>query len=132
MEGSDRGFIIYGDKGSLLNLGGGDYKIFDDKNKLVKEVKSEVVADPTNPVAASGNMDLYHFENFVKTIREEATLTAPVDEAYKSVHLCHLANIAQRTSGALHCDPSNGHILNNPEATALWQRSYEKGWEPVV
>ncbi len=132
VEGSDRGFIIYGDKGSLLNLGGGDYKIFDDKNKLVKEVKSEVVADPTNPVAASGNMDLYHFDNFVKTIREEATLTAPVDEAYKSVHLCHLANIAQRTSGTLHCDPVNGHILNNTEAAALWQRSYEKGWEPVV
>ena len=132
VEGSDRGFIIYGDKGSLVNLGGGDYKIFDDKNKLVKEVKSEVVADPTNPVSASGNMDLYHFENFVKAVREEGQLTAPVDEAYKSVLLCHLANIAQRTSGALHCNPSNGHILNNSEAMALWQRTYESGWAPVV
>jgi predicted dehydrogenase len=131
-EGSDRGFIIYGDKGSLVNLGGGDYKIFDDKNKLVKEVKSEVVADPTNPVAASGNMDLYHFDNFVKTIRGEATLTQPVDEGAKSVLLCHLANIAQRTSGTLHCDPANGHILNYPEAMALWRRQYEKGWEPIV
>jgi predicted dehydrogenase len=132
VEGSDRGFIIYGDKGSLVNLGGGDYKIFDDKNKLVKEVKSEVVADPTNPVAASGNMDLYHFDNFVKAIRGEAALTAPVDEAYKSVLLCHLANIAQRTSGSLHCDPANGHILNDAVAAGLWRRTYEKGWEPVV
>ena len=132
VEGSDRGFIIYGDKGSLVNLGGGDYKIFDDKNKLVKEVKSEVVADPTNPVAASGNMDLYHFDNFVKAIRGEAALTAPVDESYKSVLLCHLANIAQRTSGALHCDPANGHILNDAAAAGLWRRTYEKGWEPVV
>jgi len=131
-EGSDRGFIIYGDKGSLVNLGGGDYKIFDDKNKLVKEVKSEVVADPTDPVAASGNMDLYHFDNFIKTIRGEATLTQPVSEGAKSVLLCHLANIAQRTSSTLHCDPSNGHILNNPEAMALWRRQYEKGWEPMV
>lgn len=132
VEGSDRGFIIYGDKGSLVNLGGGDYKIFDEKNKLVKEVKSEVVADPTNPVAASGNMDLYHFQNFVTAVRGEGALTAPVDEAYKSVQLCHLANIAQRTSGTLHCDPSNGHILSNKEAEALWQREYEKGWAPVV
>ena len=132
VEGSDRGFIIYGTGGTLVNLGGGDYKIFDDKNKLVKEVKSEVVADPTDPVAASGNMDLYHFNNFVKTVRGEATLNAPVDEASKSVLLCHLANIAQRTSGTLHCDTSNGHIIDNPAASGLWRRQYEKGWEPVV
>ena len=132
VEGSDRGFIIYGDKGTLVNLGGGDYKILDDKNKVVKEVKSEVVADPTDPVAASGNMDLYHFQNFVQTVRGEAKLTQPVDEGAKSVLLCHLANIAQRTSGVLHCDPSNGHILNDPAATALWQRQYEPGWAPVV
>jgi len=69
VEGAGRGFIIYGEKGSLVNLGGGDYKIFDEKNKLVKEVKSEVVADPTNPVSASGNLDLYHFDNFIKAVR---------------------------------------------------------------
>jgi len=132
VEGSDRGFIIYGDGGTLVNLGGGDYKIYDDKNKLIKEVKSEVVADPTNPVAASGNMDLYHFDNFVKAVRGEAQLTQPVDEGAKSVLLCHLANIAQRTSSTLHCDPSNGHILNNPAAEALWRRTYEKGWAPMV
>jgi predicted dehydrogenase len=132
VEGSDRGFIIYGDKGTLVNLGGGDYKILDDKNKVVKEVKSEVVADPTDPVAASGNMDLYHFQNFVQAVRGEAKLTQPVDEGAKSVLLCHLANIAQRTSGVLHCDPSNGHILNDPAAAVLWQRQYEPGWAPVV
>ena len=131
-EGSGRGFIIYGDKGSLVNLGGGDYRIFDDKNKLIKEVKSEVVADPNNPVAASGNMDFYHFGNFIQTVRGEASLTAPVTEGHKSVLLCHLANIAQRTSGVLHCNPANGHILNDDHAGSLWRRSYQKGWEPTV
>jgi len=77
-------------------------------------------------------MDLYHFQNFVKAVRGEGTLTQPVDEGAKSVLLCHLANIAQRTSGTLHCDPSNGHILDNPEATGLWRRQYEPGWEPVI
>jgi predicted dehydrogenase len=37
VEGSGRGFIIYGTKGSLVNLGGGDYKILDEKNKRSKK-----------------------------------------------------------------------------------------------
>ncbi len=131
-EKSGRGFIIYGTKGTLVNLGGGDYKIFDPKNKLVTEVKSEVEADANNPVSASGNIEMYHFDNFIKTIRGEAKLNGPVDDASKSVLLCHLANIAQRTGETLHCDPSNGHILHNKEAMKLWGRTYEKGWEPKV
>ena len=131
-EKSGRGFIIYGTKGTLVNLGGGDYKIFDTKNKLVTEVKSEVEADANNTVSASGNIEMYHFDNFIKTIRGEAKLNGPVDDASKSVLLCHLANIAQRTGETLHCDPANGHILHNKEAMKLWGRSYEKGWEPKV
>jgi len=129
-EGSGRGFVIYGDNGTLVNNGGGEYKIFDDKNKLVKEVKSEVEADPANPVSASGNLDLYHFNNFVEAIRGNTKINSPVDEASKSILLCHLANIAQRTGRTIHCDPSNGHILDNKEAQMLWSRTYEKGWEP--
>ena len=41
-----------------------------------------------------------------------------------------LANIAQRTGRTLHCDPKNGHILNDADAMKLWRREYEKGWEP--
>lgn len=131
-EKSGRGFIIYGTNGTLVNLGGGDYKIFDPKNKLVTEVKSEVEADANNTVSASGNIEMYHFDNFIKTIRGEAKLNGPVSDASKSVLLCHLANIAQRTGETLHCDPSNGHILHNKEAMKLWGRTYEKGWEPKV
>jgi predicted dehydrogenase len=132
VEGSSRGFIIYGDKGTLVNLGGGDYKIYDTKNKLVREVTPDVKADPTNTVSATGNLDLYHFQNFIDTIRGDAKLTQPVSSGYKSVLLCQLANIAQRTSGVLHTDPSNGHILHDEAAVKLWQRSYEKGWEPIA
>ena len=132
VEGAGRGFIIYGDKGTLVNDGNADYKIFDEKNKLIKEVKSEVKADPNNPVSASGNLDLYHFQNFIQSIRGEAKLTAPVNEAYKSVLLCLLANIAQRTGRTLHCNPENGHILEDAAATKLWMRTYEKGWAPMV
>lgn len=132
IEGSGRGFIIYGDKGTLVNDGNADYKIFDEKNKLVKEVKAHVKADPTNTVSATGNLDLYHFENFVNAIRGTAHLTSPIEEGHKSVLLCHLANIAQRTGRTLHCNPTNGHILNDAEAMKLWKREYEKGWEPLI
>ncbi|HMK26038.1 MAG TPA: Gfo/Idh/MocA family oxidoreductase [Chitinophagaceae bacterium] len=132
VEGSGRGFIIYGDKGTLVNNGGGDYRIFDDKNKLVKEVKSEVKTDATNAVSASGKIELYHLENFLQSIRGEAKLNSPVNEASKSILLCHLANIAQRVGRKLDCDPVNGHILQDKEAMGLWKRTYEKGWEPTV
>jgi predicted dehydrogenase len=132
VEGSGRGFIIYGDKGTLVNDGGADYKVYDEKNKLVTEIKTDVKADPTNPVSASGNLDLYHFDNFVKSVRGESQLNSPVSEGHKTVLLCHLANIAQRTGRTLHCNPSNGQILNDNDAMKYWRRSYEKGWEPVV
>ncbi|GAC1423752.1 MAG: Gfo/Idh/MocA family oxidoreductase [Flavisolibacter sp.] len=131
-EGTGRGFIIYGTKGTLVNEGGGDYKIFDQHNKHIKEEKSEIVSDPNNTVSANGNLEIYHFSNFISAIRGEAKLTAPVDEASKTVLLCHLANIAQRKGRTLHCNPVNGHILGDTDAMGLWSRTYQKGWEPRI
>jgi len=132
LEGAERGFIIYGDKGTLVNGGGDDYKIFDLDNQLVREMKSDVKPDPTNPVTANGNLDLFHFDNFIKSVKGEASVNSPMNEAHKSVLLCHLANISQRTGTALHCNPSNGLIKDNQEAMALWRRTYENDWEPSV
>jgi predicted dehydrogenase len=132
VEGNSRGFIIYGDGGTLVNDGGGGWRIFDTKNKLIKEGKTDVTAEANNLVSSTGNLDLYHFQNFVDAVRGDVKLNSPVNEGSKSVLLCHLANIAQRTGGVLHCDPSNGKILNNADAMKLWQREYEKEWEPAV
>ncbi|WP_298411617.1 Gfo/Idh/MocA family oxidoreductase [Hydrotalea sp.] len=132
VEGAGRGFIIYGDKGTLVNKGGGDYAIYDKDNKLVKAVKSEVVADPSNPVSSNGNLDFYHFSNFIEAVRGKTTITSPVTEGSKSVLLCHLANIAQRVDRTLYCDNSNGHIIDDVEAMALWSRNYEPGWAPEI
>lgn len=131
-EGGSRGFIIYGDKGTLINSGNDDYKVYDPENKLVKEVKSAASNDGTNTVSATGNLDFFHFHNFVDSVRGEATINSPINEGHKSVLLCHLANIAQRTGRTLHCDPKNGHILNDAAAMKYWRREYEKGWEPKI
>jgi hypothetical protein len=70
--------------------------------------------------------------NFIAAIRGEAKLNAPIDDAHKSVLLCHLANIAQRTGATLKCDPKDGRVVDHAGATALWGRSYEPGWEMKV
>jgi len=46
--------------------------------------------------------------------------------------LPQLGNIAYRTGGTLYCDPSNGHIKDNPKALQLWKREYQKGWEMTL
>ncbi len=132
VEGAGRGFSIYGENGTLVNKGNDDYRIYDKDNKLIKEVKGGGGNDASNPVSASGNLDFYHFDNFVKSVKGEAKLTSPIDEGHKSNLLCHLANIAQRTGRTLNCNPQNGHILNDKAAMKLWGRQYEKGWEPKI
>ena len=131
VEGSSRGFIIYADGGTLINNGGGDYKIVDPGNKVLKLLKPDDQIDPTNPVK-TGDSDLLHFDNFIKAVKGEQKQNSPMDEAHKSVLLCHLANIAHRTGHQLECDSTNGHIKNNPSASKFWNRQYEKGWEPVI
>jgi len=131
-ETSSRGFIIYGDKGTLVNLGNDDYKIFDYDKKLVKEVKTSGGGNGSNTISATGNLDSLHFATFVDAVRGNRKVISTIEEGHKSVLLCHLANISQRLGRTLHCDPANGHILNDAEAMKLWKREYEKGWEPKV
>lgn len=132
VEGAGRGTIFYGEKGSMVIPGGAAYKIYDEKNKVMKEVTSSSKADAANTVSATGDQDAQHLLNFVEAVREQAKLTAPIAEGHKSTLLPQLGNIAYRVGRVLNCDPTNGHILNDKEASKLWSREYEKGWKVVV
>jgi hypothetical protein len=46
--------------------------------------------------------------------------------------MLQLSNIAWEVNRELKLDPSNGHILNDPQAMKYWSREYEKGWEPRI
>jgi hypothetical protein len=59
----------------------------------------------------------------------EIEIRAPIE---KATLLMQLGNISQRTGRMLNIDSKNGHILNDPEATKLWSREYEKGWEMTL
>ena len=132
IDGLDRGVMIYGTGGSAL-LEGDNCKIVDNSRKVLLQLKSGSVADPTDTVSASGiDMDALHFKNFIDAIRLGTPLSAPVSEGHKSVAMLQLGNIAWRTGRMLDLDTSNGHIKNDAEAAKLWRRDYAPGWEPKV
>ena len=115
-----------------METGHNGYRVYDQSNKLVKDVDSKDVIDGTNTSSPAANLDVVHIADFLDAIKNNRRPNADVAELHKSTVLVQLGNIAWRTGQRLAIDPSSGHILNSPEAQALWARTYEPGWEPVV
>jgi predicted dehydrogenase len=132
VEGTSVGVIFYGETGSVLIESGNSYKVFDLENKLVKAVKNDLVIDPRNRMDPSQALDAIHIQNFFDGIKKGTALASDIVGGHQSTLLAQLGNIALRSGGMLTIDPANGHIKNNPEAQKLWQRDYQKGWEPTV
>jgi len=130
-EGRDRGVIFYGENGSM-ETGHDGYKVLDQRNRVVKEIDSNQVVDGRDTSSPNLGMDAMHINDFIDAIRNNRQPNADVAELHKSTTLVQLGNIAWRTGQRLMIDPSNGHILNSPEAQALWGRTYEPGWELIV
>jgi predicted dehydrogenase len=130
-EGSDRGVIFYGETGAM-ETGHNGYRVYDQYNRLVKEVSSKDVIDGRDPSSPSADLDKVHIADFLDAVRNNRLPNADVAELHKSTALVQLGNIAWRTGQRLTVDSSSGHILNCPEAQSLWSRTYEPGWEPVV
>ena len=112
---------FYGDRGMLTLAGGNDYTVTDNAGKQVEQ-----------KTGGPGGGDAPHFQNFSDAIRERKPLNSPISEGQKSSMLCHLANIALRTSTVLKIDPKTGHIQGNSAAQKLWKREYRPGWEPKI
>lgn len=135
VEGSSVGCTFYGETGALEMevAGGNSYRIYDLKNKLLKEVKNDVMVDATNVVDPSQALDALHIQNFFDGIRKGTPLNAEILIGYQSTLLVQLGNIAQRAGKTtLQTDPSNGHIIGNEAAMQYWKREYAPGWEPTL
>ncbi len=119
--GSTFGVSFHGEKGSMV-MGDNGYTLYDEKNK-------EIAKDP-----GQGDGMAAHVANFLACIRggSDERPNADIEEGHKSTLLCHLGNIATRTSSVLTCDPKTGHILDNERAASMWKREYRPGWEPKV
>ncbi|MGN6495446.1 MAG: Gfo/Idh/MocA family oxidoreductase [Agriterribacter sp.] len=132
IEDASAGVAFYGDTGTLVIGAGNGYKLYDLKNKLVKEVKDEKPVDSRNTVNPSQALDALHIQNFFDGIRKGTALNADIEIGHKSTLLNQLGNIALRTASVLKIDDSNGHIIDNKEASAYWKRKYAPGWEPTI
>lgn len=127
-EGTDRGVTFYGDKGTIYYGGGDGYKVYDGNSKLVSEVKDSADVDPTNKVSPTATLDGVHLANFISTVKGNSHLNQPILSGHKSTLIPQLGNIAIRVGRELNLDPTNGHILNDPDAARLWHREYQPGW----
>jgi predicted dehydrogenase len=127
-EGKDRGVMFYGEKGAM-ETGFNGYRVWDLDNKVIKEVDSKEVIDGRDPSSPSANLDGVHIVDFLDAIKNNRLPNGDIAELHKSTTLVQLGNIAWRTGQRLTINPSNGHILNSPEAQALWGRTYEPGWK---
>ena len=129
IEDSSVGVIFYGEKGSIMIPGGNEYKIYDLKSNLVKEVKDTREVDPRDAANPSSHLDALHIRNLFNNILQGETLKSDIDSGHKSTLLVQLGNIAQRVGHSLEINPVNGHIVGDKQAQKLWSRDYEKGWE---
>jgi predicted dehydrogenase len=129
IEGTSAGVMFYGEKGSMLIPSGNSYTIFDLQGKIVKEVKEQYVIDSHDLSNPSEQVDALHIKNMFDAIQNGSPLNSGVESGFKSTLLVQLGNISQRVGRSLEINPLNGHIKNDHEASKLWSRSYERGWE---
>jgi predicted dehydrogenase len=132
IEGSSVGAMFYGDKGSLLLSGGNGYTIFDVDGKEIKTIQDKEKIDARNAASPAQQLDALHIQNFLEGIAKGASLRSDIDSGHKSTLLVQLGNIAQRVGHSLNINPDNGHIIKDKEASKLWSRRYEKGWEMTL
>jgi len=131
-EDTSVGVIFYGDKGSLLITGGNEYTIFDQRNRVVKEAKSNIGFEQGNTVNPSQQLDAIHFQNFFDAIHKGTPLACTAEMGHQCTALMLLGNIALRTGRTLNLNTDNGHIIGDNDAQRFWGRDYEPGWEPKV
>jgi predicted dehydrogenase len=113
---SSIGMEFRGENGTLYVDDGG-FTIYDPQRKVVEKNSSRLDG-------------VEHLQNFLTAVRDNSAPNCDIDDGHKSALFCHLGNIAIRTGQSLDVDSSNGHIVNNRAAEALWAREYRNGWLP--
>lgn len=125
----DRGTIIFGSEGTVF-VDRGKYILYDRGGKILKESKGGSNEAGT-ALGGGGDMTTGHVINFFDTIRGKAKLTAPIDDASKSMAMVHYSNVAYRIGKGFDIDDKTG-MMFDLNAMKLWGRDYEPGWEPTL
>ncbi len=128
--GRSRGSTIHGTEGTVL-IDRDGYQVFNLDDKKIDEYVAGT-GSTTGDLVSADAMTSDHFRNFFDAIREGEPLRAPIEVGNISVTMLQISNIAWKVGRALNLDKNDGHIVEDPGAMALWQREYEKGWEPKL
>jgi predicted dehydrogenase len=112
---------LYGTKGLMLaGRHGGGWQVFDRTKGRKPVVKAQ----------AYGRFpDREHKQNFIECLRTRQRPNADVLEGHRSALWTHYANISYRLGAQkIAIDPQTERIIDNPDALALFKRSYRKPW----
>ncbi|MHC4681375.1 MAG: Gfo/Idh/MocA family protein [Planctomycetota bacterium] len=69
-----------------------------------------------------------HYQNFIDCIRTKRPTAAPIEQAHRSVTVCHLANIAMRLRRSIRWDPAAEKIIGDDQAGRMLSRSMRSPW----
>jgi predicted dehydrogenase len=128
--GRGRGSTIMGTTGTVL-IDRDGYEIYDAQGKKTSEYKVGGTTESSDLIGRDSMTDA-HFSNFIAAIRKGEKLNAPVAVGNVAVTMLQLSNIAWEVKRELHLDTKDGRIQNDADALKMWEREYEKGWEPHV
>ena len=69
-----------------------------------------------------------HFRDFIDCVISREEPVAPVEQAHRSISICHLGNIAMLLGRDLEWDPDTEQIRNDHVAHSLINRPYRAPW----
>ena len=112
-----QGIKFVGDKGWL----------YISMDKMESEPKS-ILREKISPNEIHLYKSVNHYSNFVDCMISRQSPAAPVEEAHRSVSICHLANIAMRTASKIKWDPDKEQIIGNQQASRMLSRPMRQPW----
>ncbi|MCP4613388.1 MAG: Gfo/Idh/MocA family oxidoreductase [Planctomycetes bacterium] len=117
---------ICGTKGTMcFGRHGGGWQVFEG-DASVRESKA-VVSEPA--ILKFGSIIDEHFEDFINCIRTRKKPKADVEQAHRSMVLCHLANISYRSGNRkLKFNSETERFINDTEADKYLKANYRKPW----
>ena len=127
-------FKIYGEKGVLkgdvmkaefIPVDGSETIRFDvvyEKEKYPEDLTEKDIELHAAPATRK------HMIDFLNAIQNNTKPVADIENGHISTASCILANLSMDLKRALVYDPQSRTVMNDPEATALLQRSYRGQW----
>ncbi|MDA7510319.1 Gfo/Idh/MocA family oxidoreductase [bacterium] len=69
-----------------------------------------------------------HFRNFIDCVISRGEPVAPVEQAHRSISICHLGNIAMLLGRDLKWDPEREQVVGDHVAHSMLNRPYRAPW----